>query len=91
MEPSEAHRRRQESMAWLPGQVIVNSTGAKVPRHPLTRLIPILARILWDRDGGERMDTVVLGWTRREVYLRMSDRRYNFAACWLDAADVQRR
>jgi hypothetical protein len=35
-------------MAWSPGQVIVNSTGAQ---HQLNRPIPVLARILWDRDG----------------------------------------
>jgi hypothetical protein len=35
----------------------------------------IVARILWDRDGEEWIETEALGWTGREMYLRMSDPR----------------
>jgi hypothetical protein len=76
---------------WSPGQVIVNDTGAKEPRHRLEPPVPITARILWDRDGEEWIETVALGWTGREVYLRMSDPRYRLRAVWLDASDVRRR
>jgi hypothetical protein len=76
---------------WSPGQVIVNSTGAKEPRRRLEPPVPIRARIPWDRDGEEWIETVALGWTGQEVYLRMSDPRYQFRAVWLDAADVRRR
>ena len=37
------------------------------------------------------METVALGWTGRDVYVRMSDPRYRLRAVWLDAADVTRR
>jgi hypothetical protein len=42
-------------------------------------------------DGEEHLDTVALGWTGRDVYVRMTDRCYQLRAVWLDAADVQRR
>lgn len=78
-------------LGWQPGQVIVHATGAKVPAHQLDPPVPLVARILWDQDGEEHIDTVALGWTGHEVYVRMRDRRYRLTACWLDAADVTRR
>jgi hypothetical protein len=90
-EPWEAHRRLQATMAHSPGQVIVNATEAKQPRHRLEPPVSIRARILWDRDGEEWIETEALGWTGHEVYLRMSDPRYRLRAVWLDAADVRRR
>ena len=53
--------------------------------------MPITARIVWADDGEEHLDTVALGWTGRDVYVRLSDRRYRLTATWLEAADVQRR
>jgi hypothetical protein len=78
-------------MAYSPGQVIVNTTPAKMPQHRLEPPVPITARILWDRDGEEWIETEALGWTGNEVYVRMTDRRYQLRAVWLDAADVRRR
>jgi hypothetical protein len=79
-----------EQHGWSPGQVIVNSTGAKEPRRRLEPPpVPIRVRILWDRDGEEWIETVALGWTGREVHVRMSDPRYRLRAVWLDAADVR--
>jgi hypothetical protein len=37
------------------------------------------------------MDTIALGWTGCEVYAQMLDRRYQFTAVRLDAADVKRQ
>jgi hypothetical protein len=90
-EPWEAHRRLQATMAWSAGQVIVNAIEAKVPTHRLEPPVPISARVLWDRDGEEWIETEALGWTGGEVYVRMSDPRYRLRAVWLDAADVRRR
>ncbi|MBD0292955.1 MAG: hypothetical protein ICV70_05215 [Jiangellaceae bacterium] len=73
------------------GQVIVNATGAKVPKHRLHPPVPVRARIMWDRDGEEWIDTAALGWTGREVYVQMPDRRYRFTAVWLPAVDLRRR
>jgi hypothetical protein len=39
----------------------------------------------------EQIDTVALGWTGRDVYVRVPDRRYWLTSVWLNAADVTRR
>jgi hypothetical protein len=53
--------------------------------------VPIVARIVWEQDGEEQFETVALGWTGRNVYVRVTDPRYRLSATWLDAADVTRR
>jgi hypothetical protein len=80
-----------EQLGWSPGQAILNSTGAREPEHRLDPPLRITARIVWAQDGEEHIETLALGWTGREVYVRMQDRRYQFRAVWLDAADVSRR
>jgi hypothetical protein len=81
----------RQQVGWSPGQAILNSTGARVPGHRLDPPVPITACIEWEQDGEEHVETVALGWTGRDVYVRMPDRRYRFTAVWLDAADVIRR
>ena len=76
---------------WSPGQKILNDTGAREPEHTFRRPVPIVAHIVWADDGEEHLETVALGWTGRDVYVRMTDRRYQLRAVWLDAADVKRR
>jgi hypothetical protein len=88
---AEVHRRQQESMAWSPVQVIVNSTGARMPEHTLDPPVPIVARIMWEEDGEEYIDTVAAGWGGRLIYVRVPDRRYLLTSVWLAAADVKRR
>jgi hypothetical protein len=46
--------------------------------------------VVWEQDGEEHVETEAIGWTGRDVYVRMPDRRYQFTAVWLDAADVRR-
>ena len=75
---------------WSPGQAILNDTGARMPEHTLDPQVPIFARIVWEDDGEEYLDTVALGWTGRDVYVRMTDTRYELRAVWLDARDVTR-
>jgi hypothetical protein len=53
--------------------------------------VPVVVRIMWEHDGEEPIDTVAMGWTGRNVYVRLPDPRYRFAAVWLDASDVKRR
>ncbi len=77
--------------AWSPGQAILNDTGARVPDHTFNQPVPIVARIVWEQEGEEHIDTVALGWTGRNVYVRMKDTGYQFTACWLDASDLERR
>lgn len=54
-------------------------------------LIPVTARIVWERDGVETVETVVAGWTSCLVLVLMSDRRTRTRGVWLDPADVRRR
>ena len=91
MEEWRAEQQRQQATGWTPGQAILNDTGAKMPAHTFHHPVPITARIVWADDGEEHVDTVALGWTGRDVYVRMSDQRYQLRAVWLDAADVSRR
>lgn len=54
-------------------------------------LIPVAARIVWERDGVELVDTVATGWTSRLVLVLVTDRRTRTRGVWLDPADVRRR
>jgi hypothetical protein len=76
---------------WSPGQKILNDTGAREPEHTFRQPVPIKARIVWAEDGEEYIETVAAGWTGRDVYVRLPDRRYRFTSVWLDADDVKRR
>jgi hypothetical protein len=48
---------------WSPRQAILNSTGAREPRHKLDPPVPVVARIEWKHDGEEHIETVALSWT----------------------------
>jgi hypothetical protein len=70
-----AEQQRQQTNAWSPGQKILNDTGARMPEHTFPQPVPVTARVVWADDGEEHIDTVALGWTGRDVYVRMSDTR----------------
>jgi hypothetical protein len=91
MDPWKAHRRLQASMAHSPGQRILNDAGAREPEYRLDPPVPIVARIVWEDDGVEYLDTEAAGWSGQLVYVRVPDRRYRLTSVWLDAADVTRR
>jgi hypothetical protein len=55
---------------WSPGQRILNDTGARMPGHTLDPPVPVVARIVWEDDGEEYIETVAAGWTGRNVYVR---------------------
>jgi hypothetical protein len=74
-------QQRQQTNAWSPGQKILNDTGARVPEHIFHQPVPITARIVWADDGEEHLDTVALGWTGRDVYVRLPDRRTGSRRC----------
>jgi hypothetical protein len=84
-------RVQRQQVGWSPGQRILNDTGAREPEHTFPQPVPIVARIVWEDDREEYLNTVALGWTGRNVYVRMTDTRYRLRAVWLDAADVTRR
>jgi hypothetical protein len=46
--------------------------------------VPIIARIVWEEDGEEHIDTEAAGWSPQLVYVRLPDRRYRLTSVWLD-------
>lgn len=57
------------------------------PRAP----IPVRARIVWEDDGEEWIDTHAESWFRNTVLVLVSDRRAWIKGAWLDASDIRRR
>jgi hypothetical protein len=53
--------------------------------------VPVVARIEWEHDGEEYVETEALGWTDRRVYVRLPDSRWRFTSIWLRVEDVRRR
>jgi hypothetical protein len=53
--------------------------------------VPIAARVVWELDGEEHIETVAAGWSGHLVYVRLPDIRYRRTSVWLDAADAKRR
>jgi hypothetical protein len=85
----EAERARQRANAWHPGREILNSVGARVPKHHCR--IPVRARIVWADSGEEWLDTTALGWSGNLVYVDAWGTGYGRNAVWLNADDVARR
>ncbi|MEE6295224.1 hypothetical protein [Georgenia wangjunii] len=81
-----------EVLPWYEGhQAIVNAHD--VPRR-FTRAripIPVRARIVWEDDGVEVLDTLATAWTAALVLVDVSDRRNRLNAAWIALADVRRR
>jgi hypothetical protein len=67
------------------------ATGAHVPEHTFGQPVPIVARIVWEHDGEEELEVEALGWTDRNVYVRLPDSRWRLTSVWLDVEDVRRR
>jgi hypothetical protein len=77
---------------WEEGrQDIRNALEAQMPAHTFKTPVPVVARIVWEHDGEEFIETVAAGWSGQNVYVRLPDRRYRLTSVWLDAADVRRR
>lgn len=53
--------------------------------------IPVRARIVWEDDGEEWIDTRAESWFRNIVLVNIPDRRARIGAAWLDAADIRRQ
>ncbi len=78
-------RRWRPRTPW-DAQPITNGLTARVPEHTLSPPVPIVARVVWEVDGEERVDTEALGWTGQAVYVRVADPRCRSNAIWLDGA-----
>ncbi|WP_159794423.1 hypothetical protein [Puerhibacterium puerhi] len=75
----------------IPHQAILNAQEIPPRRSQIDCDIPVTARIVWERDGEERIETVAYAYTRELALVRVSDPRSRFAGCWLTPADVRRR
>ncbi|PYF98325.1 hypothetical protein SAMN05216184_11269 [Georgenia satyanarayanai] len=53
--------------------------------------VPVTARVVWEHDGVEEIDTVVWAWTSRSVLVELHDVRRQTIGLWLPARDVRRR
>jgi hypothetical protein len=62
-----AEQQRQQTNGWSPGEAILNDTGARKPEHTFHQPVPIVARIVWEDDGEEFIDTVAGGWRAERV------------------------
>jgi hypothetical protein len=72
-------------------RLVARSAHPQRPEHTFNQPVPITARIVWELDGEEHIETEAAGWSGQLVYVRMPDRRYRLTSVWLNASDVQRR
>ncbi|WP_163540854.1 hypothetical protein [Occultella kanbiaonis] len=74
-------------------QAIVNELPIPDRRRqtPAREPIPVSARIRWERDGQEVIQTEATAWTTISVLVTISDRRWPTRGVWLPAHDVTRR
>lgn len=49
------------------------------------------ARVVWERDGAETIDTLAMAYTRDAVLVEITDLRYRIVGVWLAPGDVRRR
>ena len=45
----------------------LNDTGAREPEHTFHQPVPIVARIVWEHDCEEQIETVALGWSGQKA------------------------
>ena len=79
---------RGHAAGWLAGRPVSESSTTPAPREPEHRLdppVPVLARIMWQDDDEEYVETEAAGWTGRLVYVRVPDTRYRLTSVWLAA------
>lgn len=77
-----------------PSQDILNKRISPTPGQPLHRCeppIPVWARLVWEHDGEERIETVAISWHGRIVRVQMRDDRWTPGQVYLNAEDVRRR
>lgn len=48
------------------------------------------ARICWERDGAEWIETRAIDWVGRDALIELADRRWRVRGVWVDAGDVRK-
>lgn len=87
----------QEALAWDAHRPHWQEIANEAPIPPsraqvlAKEPIPVVARIEWERDGLEHLDTVAWAWTARAVLVEVNDRRRQTIGVWLPLSDVTRR
>lgn len=74
-------------------QRVLNARAIPPLRDQKTGWIHCRARVVYELDGEEVIDTVAYAWTSRLVLVQRPrhDPRWDLIGVWLDAADVRRR
>jgi hypothetical protein len=84
------HRHaRTEAARLVTRPAHLNDTDAREPEHVLDPPVPITARIVWADDGEEHIDTVALGWTGRDLYVRLPGSQRSLASGGVDMFGVR--
>lgn len=90
-------RARESARSWdahhHKRQRILNAHPIPPLRDQKTGWIHCRARIIYELDGEEWIDTVAYAWTSRLVLVQRvgQDQRWDSIGVWLDASDVRRR
>lgn len=72
-------------------QAILNELPVP-PRHlQHDCLVRVGARLVWERDGLELLDTTAYAWFGRKVLVEVLDHRRQTHGVWLHISDVRRR
>ncbi|MDR7385195.1 hypothetical protein [Promicromonospora iranensis] len=53
--------------------------------------VPVTARLVWESDGLELLDTTAYAWFGRLVLVEVLDHRLTIHGAWIHASDVRRR
>lgn len=72
-------------------QRILNARPIPPRRSQRAGWVPVVARIVWARDGVEHLETHAFAWTSELVLVQLADPRFRFRGVWLDTVDVERR
>ncbi len=87
----------QEALAWDAHaehwQAVLNEVEIPPRRAqvPASVPLPVTARLVWECDGVEQLETVAWAWTTRAVLVELHDRRRQTIGVWIPVADVSRR
>lgn len=53
--------------------------------------IDVTVRVVWERDGEEKLNGVATRWTADRVYVELADPRIGTTGIWVAPSDVVRR
>ncbi|MGW6132349.1 hypothetical protein ACWFNE_20175 [Cellulomonas sp. NPDC055163] len=87
----------QAMLSWNSGaprwQRLANEVDVPPAREQTTAPAPVpcMARLMWEVDGPEIVETEAIGWTSAAVLVRVYDRRWRLGGVWVPVSDVRRR